>query len=282
MSEHIKGRNSLNKCFELLYKLGKIKFKDGDYFLNENFNKVCLDPYKIKTLLKKRLINDFNDLDNVREEIKKKSFRNKIDWGEIGQNYIYKPNPNCIKILPLDPCLDCSAKNPLYKNKGWLKAIINDHKFNLTTSRLAKLCNQTKEHIKHWIRIKHQINGKQEWGFGRRIKNKYILIRVSRGYKSPEAIKSRGWMREHRYIMELYLSKYPALYSKYLIDGKYLKSEYIIHHKNLDKLDNRLKNLYICSKSKHAQIHNTLLSFVEKLMIDEYIIFKDGVYLLLY
>jgi hypothetical protein len=221
-SAHIRGRNSLNKCFELIIKLGNIKFKNGNYYLNKQFDKNSLDLLEIGILSKKKPINNFKDLNKVKEEIKKKQFLDKINWGKIGQNYIYKPNDHYKRILPLDPCSDCSEKNPLYKHRGWLEAVINDDRFNLTISRLGELCDQTKEHIKYWIRKKHKIKGRKRWGFGRRVKRNYILVRVPKGYKSPEAISRKGWMREHRYIMEQYLSEDPIPNSRYLIDGKYL------------------------------------------------------------
>lgn len=58
-----------------------------------------------------------------------------------------------------------------------------------------------------------------------------------------------GYVRENRYIYYLYLS---IKYNRII----YLPKSYDVHHKNGDKLDNRIENLELISHSKHKGIHN--------------------------
>ena len=76
------------------------------------------------------------------------------------------------------------------------------------------------------------------WKGGRRIHNGYYMT-----YKPgrPTA-DSTGYIYEHRLVMEEHL-------------GRYLESKEIIHHKNHNKLDNRIENLEIVSPITHNLIH---------------------------
>jgi len=63
------------------------------------------------------------------------------------------------------------------------------------------------------------------------------------GYKRIKAFGKRAYM-EHRFIMEQHLGR------------RLLKSE-IVHHKNQNRLDNRLKNLQVMTIGEHTAHHLT-------------------------
>lgn len=59
---------------------------------------------------------------------------------------------------------------------------------------------------------------------------------------------------EHRLIAEKYLLTEE---NSVKINGKrYLKPEYIVHHKNHDRLDNRPENLEVMLKGQHSSLHS--------------------------
>lgn len=73
----------------------------------------------------------------------------------------------------------------------------------------------------------------------RKIKGEYVLVYLPNYPNCDE----RGYVREHRLVMEKHL-------------GRYLKSGEIVHHKNGVKNDNRLENLQLMSQSDHIKCHN--------------------------
>ena len=62
-----------------------------------------------------------------------------------------------------------------------------------------------------------------------------------RGYRLVY-LPERGWISEHHWIWEQY-------------NGCRVPNGFHIHHKNGDKLDNRIKNLELISASEHLKLH---------------------------
>jgi len=76
-------------------------------------------------------------------------------------------------------------------------------------------------------------------------------IRISRGYRliyqpnHPFRNKTRNDISEHRLILEKHL-------------GRYLQPDECVHHINLNRSDNRLKNLYLMEYPQHRCYHRNL------------------------
>jgi len=206
----------------------------------------------------------------------------------INHDYDYRClNPDEIDKIRLNPYEDCSEENPLYRHKGWVERIVHDKRFYLTDLRLGTLCGISSSATRRWRERVHKIFP-QFWGFdrylGRNSSGKWIIFKkVSKSYGNPFAVEkvNSAIMRESRYIMESYLAQEPELNKRYLINGKYLKQEYLVHHINLDKLDNRLENFYLCENhSEHNKVHNSLIKLVDELLRLGLMIFDNGKYFL--
>lgn len=113
-------------------------------------------------------------------------------------------------------------------------------KFNVLKFRIkhgrGQTCSNQCRYKLHSQRMK--TSGNSRWKGG---------ISYHQGYKMihkpthPHA-KGNGYVFEHRLIVEKSL-------------GRYLWPKEVIHHINHNKLDNRIENLEITSKSKHSKIH---------------------------
>jgi len=232
--------------------------------------------------LEQNSFNNYEDMDKVRETIKN------MDWLGINWNIEYKIRNNSpIEKIQLNPKEDCSKKNPLYRHKGWVERIIRDKRFNLTDSRLSELCGISERTACRYRWEKHGIPAEYR-GFDRYIgKNssgkKIIYIKLDKSYGNPFAVEKANsiQMREHRYIMEKHLTQEPELNEDYLINDKYLKPDCHVHHINLDKLDDRLENLYPCKNSSaHNTVHSSLIKLIDEMMKSRLIIFENGKYFL--
>ena len=86
------------------------------------------------------------------------------------------------------------------------------------------------------------------WKGGRRLgANGYWEI-FKPGYPGSR----RNYVFEHRLVMETFL-------------GRRLTPKEHVHHKNNDKLDNRLENLEVLSQADHAREHMTTMRKIKEL-----------------
>lgn len=282
-SEHQITEQSLFECFSVLIKLNQILFENGKYYLNKKFDCRKLNLSKIQEKLEsKKGYIQYKNINEVKEAIKE------FDWFEISDNWTVKYRQNQFMEyvdIQLNPSQDCSDDNQLYRHKIWLETIVLDGRFNLTDSRLGKLCGISKDKAKGWRR-RHNIKKGRNWGFKRFInKEGRVWVKVPDGYNNPTALANRGYMLEHRYIVERRLVKHRGTRNlkEYLVEDKYLRSKIKIHHINLDPSDNRLENFYICkSESEHKKIEYSLYKLTDKLLRSKFIFFKKGKYFVFY
>jgi hypothetical protein len=73
----------------------------------------------------------------------------------------------------------------------------------------------------------------------KKVENSYVLINVS---EHPKSFK--GWYYEHRLVVERDLDRI-------------LEDWETVHHINENKKDNRLINLFLCTRAQHDKAHQT-------------------------
>ncbi len=191
------------------------------------------DVFMAKTLSK-------NELEIIKEEIRHLEWDENINWViqiNHGLRLPIKEKPKFrIETIYLNPCKECSIKNPLYKHKEWLERIYKNKKWNLNDSLIGKICRVNKTTIrKHRIKFKIKTKNKLHKGW-------FI---DSKGYKQI-MINGGKFIPEHILIMIQYLKNNldTTLTKKYLVrvgyDYKLIDSA-IVHHINYVKLNKRIE-----------------------------------------
>ena len=93
----------------------------------------------------------------------------------------------------------------------------------------------SRNRVKYFIQGHNSVRSlNPNWNGGIYINRGYITENIGKNYK-----------RQHRRIVEEFI-------------GRPLKPEEHIHHKNGDKMDNRIENLQIVSNSEHGKLHAQL------------------------
>jgi len=289
---HSLAQEDLNQCFSALIKLKQVTFNNGEYTYDDSFDyRIRYDVREIREITKPLEFRlPFENINEIKDEIKK------WDWGEISDNWIVykyrggdKQSKKSYIEYKLNPYKDCDKdSNPLYMHKRWLEKVATDKRFNLTDSRLSKLCGIPISTVQHWKQRTHKISTKYTKKGAPKYVDPYgyIVIKVPDTYKNPfvKIMKDQriayNIIHEHRYIAERNLAKSSnlELKNKYLLDGKYLQPEYHVHHINLDILDNRIENLWITNE--HSKIHSSLRSLTKQLLDSGFLEFDNGRYYL--
>ena len=109
----------------------------------------------------------------------------------------------------------------------------------------------------------------KEGGHSCRRCNQIRGYRIEKGYRyiyKPDYPGNKeGWVREHKYIYETET-------------GKTIPKGYKLHHIDMDKQNNAIENLWLCTNKEHTDAHTSLNIIIKRLMEKEVIGFSDGKY----
>lgn len=139
------------------------------------------------------------------------------------------------------------------------------NKFHAKPSRIerggGKYCSQKCHYIAKQEYMKGE--GNHQYGLKGNLNGSWLSDeKITRyGYRAKRLLDhpfrdEDDFVLEHRLIAEKYLLNDE---NSIEIDGKrYLKPEYVVHHINFDRLDNRVENLKVMTKSEHQSYHAKL------------------------
>lgn len=149
--------------------------------------------------------------------------------------------PICGKIFYLKPYLynrakvHCCSNKCLYEYKKITFCGNNNHQYGLKGRLNASFIDKP---------LQYKNN-----------KLKEILIYVGDWYNNHNY---HGRVTEHRYLVEKNHHLFDDCYFDNIDGWFYLKSEYVVHHIDLNHSNNELSNLCVLSKGEHRSLHNKL------------------------
>ena len=89
------------------------------------------------------------------------------------------------------------------------------------------------------------------------ISNYGYILEYAPGHPFPHDKSIKGTrVLQHRLVIERNFKKFDSKFFIKINECYYLRQEYIVHHINGIKTDNRLENLQILTKGEHSTIHN--------------------------
>lgn len=142
-----------------------------------------------------------------------------------------------------------------------------EYRIKPSRSKTAKYCSNVCK-IKHWRKVRVHFSPLTEFKKGDNIGKNNPNWKGGRykrvdGYiylykpQHPFANCNNKYIMEHRFVMESHLNKneisHPALIS--ILGKRYLSLDWLVHHKDHDRSNNKIENLMLMSKSLHQSYH---------------------------
>ena len=113
-------------------------------------------------------------------------------------------------------------------------------------------------------KMQREMNKRTVYEDGWRVKKAYYGYVVKRIWNNRY---NGEWVTQHRYNMEQYLGR------------KLLRTE-IVHHIDMDKTNNNIDNLWLCTQSTHTKAHGSMNIAVAELIEKGLVGFNTGKYYL--
>lgn len=147
-------------------------------------------------------------------------------------------------------------EKPIYHNREWL---YDQYIIQYKSARQIEQEQGINGVIGKWLKKLNipirNMEGENHWNWkgGRNINSGYISIKTD---NHPRADK-HGYLLEHIIIMEKHL-------------GRLLNEEEIVHHKDYNRTNNNIKNLWLAkNRSQHAKAHESFRKIGRGLAIKE-------------
>ncbi len=169
-----------------------------------------------------------------------------------------------------------NAMSKLYEDRDWLYDQYITQKKIL--KEIGKLCSVSHTTICNWLikfNIKRRSVSEALKGIKRSEEFRKKISETMKGDKNPAWKGGKRinhdnywmiWKPEHPRSNSIYVAEHILIVEKML--SRYLTPEERVHHINMNKLDNRLENLFVCKKGENMKAHKSYNKCCQKLMED--------------